>query len=271
VTGDRVDPQDPAAEPDADKPVGLDEPVESDEDDEPGVTAAAAPDDAVEPVDADPDAPARRADWIEQLFVEEKSRWRRVPPLAWAALGVLALILCAVAWTGFKAWQLDRSISRAEVDVSYLRLDLAAGRFVAFVPDTDRLQSDATAASSASHDPIWVMAGHVPFVGRNLRAASVVAQSLSRVVNGALVPISRSHTFTVAASDNAGVSNLLTALGEDGGTIAAAVTTVQQATADVDALHTGGLVGRLPRCKTFRRCRPLRQRCSVRTSRARSC
>ena len=80
-------------------------------------------------------------------------------------------------------------------------------------------------------------------MGRNLRAASVVAQSLSRIVNGALVPLSKSHTFTIAASDNAGVSKLLTALGEDSGSIAAAVAAVDKANADVAGLHTGGLLG----------------------------
>jgi uncharacterized protein DUF4012 len=182
-------------------------------------------------------------DWVPPLADEEQSRWRRIPPVVWAVVGVLAVVVCAAAWTGFKAWQLDRAISHAEVDVSVLRIDLSSGRFVAFAPDTDRLQSDATAASSASHDPMWVVAGHVPFLGRNLRATSVVAQSLSRIVNGALVPLSDSHTFTVAASDNAGVSNLLTALGQDTGSIAAAVAAVNKANADVAALHTGGLLG----------------------------
>jgi hypothetical protein len=228
VTGDGVDPQDPtepvgqAHEPD--QPVTPREPVKPDEPVKPG-------------------EPVKSADWVDPTAVDDQSRRRRIPPVAWVGIGVIALLLCAVAWTGFKAWQLDRSISHAEVDVSYLRADLSAGHFVAFAPDTDRLHSDATAASSASHDPIWVAAGHVPFVGRNLRAASVVAQSLSHIVNGALVPLSRSQTFTVAASDNAGVSNLLTALGEDSAPIAAAVTAVEQANADVAAVHTGGLLG----------------------------
>ena len=187
--------------------------------------------------------PAEPAEWIDPSAAYTLPRWRRIRPAGWAAIGAIALLVCATAWTGVKAWQLDRAISRSEVDVAFLRTDLGAGRFVAFAPDAARLQSDATAASSASHDPIWVAASHIPFVGRNLRAASVVAQSLSRIVNGALVPLSNSHTFTVAASANAGVSNLLTALGEDREPIAAAVTAVQEADANVAALHTGGLLG----------------------------
>ena len=216
MTGDGVDPEDPAAQ--------------ADDSDEPDVPEES-------------DATAQPDEWVAPIAVDEVPRWRRIPPAAWAVFGVIVVLLGAVVWTGVKAWQLDRSISRSEVDVSYLRTDLGAGRFTAFAPDTDRLQNDATAASSASHDPMWELAGHVPFVGRNLRAASVVAQSLSRIVNGALVPLSRSHTFTVAASHNAGVSNLLTALGQDSTTIAAAVTTVEAANADVADLHTGGLLG----------------------------
>ncbi|HZV26472.1 MAG TPA: DUF4012 domain-containing protein [Acidothermaceae bacterium] len=200
----------------------------------------------------DPDGPAEEPDdsdsgvkprWAEPVVVDERPRWRRISATKWAIAGVVLLVVCVFGWVGFKGWELDRSISRAEVDVSYLRTDLGAGHFNAFAPDAARLQGDATDASSASHDPIWVAAGHIPFVGRNLRAASVVAQSLSRIVNGALVPLSTSHTFTIAASDNAGVSNLLTALGEDSGSIAAAVAAVDKANSDVAGLHTSGLLG----------------------------
>ena len=189
------------------------------------------------------DAVEQQVEWATPIPVDERSRWRRISPRKWATFGVVAFVVCVIGWTGFKAWQLDRAISRAEVDVAYLRTDLASGHFVAFAPDTARLRGDATAASSASHDPVWVLVGHIPFAGRNLRAASVVAQSLSRIVNGALVPLSTSHTFTIAASSNAGVSNLLNALGEDKGSIAAAVIAVDKANADVAALHTGGLLG----------------------------
>jgi hypothetical protein len=218
VTGDRLDPDDPAAQANPAEPLDSEAPAE-------------------------PDATGRSGDWVAPEAAEQRSRLRRIPNAAWVVVGILVVLMFGVVWTGYKAWQLDRSISRAEVDVSFLRTDLGAGRFVAFAPDTERLQTDATAASSASHDPIWVMAGHLPFVGRNLRAASVVAQSLSRIVNGALVPLSSSHTFTIAASNNAGVSNLLTALGEDSATIASAVTAVEQATAKVNALDTSGLLG----------------------------
>jgi hypothetical protein len=234
VTGDRpdVDPEEPA------EPAG-----------------AAASDDAAEdpgPVDADDDLadpvdsnwpPGVQPEWAVPVVVDEWPRWRRISATRWAIAGVVLLLVCIIGWTGFKAYELDRAISRAEVDVSYLRTDLGAGHFNTFAPDAARLQGDATAASSASHDPIWVVAGHIPFAGRNVRAASVVAQSLSRIVNGALVPLSKSHTFTIAASNNAGVSNLLTALGEDSGTIAAAVAAVDKANADVAGLHTGGLLG----------------------------
>ena len=273
MTGDRLDPDDSMPPADSDEPAEVDEQAEADEPaevDEPAQGESTRPienvdadddGDVAEPVDvAEADAAesvdvAERAagpedveepepvEWVAPVIVEAPSRWRRVPTAVWVALGVLVLLVCAAGWTGFKAWQLDRSISRSEVDVSYLRGDLAAGRFVAFAPDTDRLHNDATAAASASHDPIWRAAGHLPVVGRNLRAASVVARSLSRIVDGALVPLSRSHTFTVAASDNASVSNLLTALGEDSATIANSVTAVNDATAAVNSLHTHGLLG----------------------------
>jgi hypothetical protein len=269
VTGDRVDPDDPVEQADSGEPTDAadaaepDEPTdaadeaepdepsdEADEPDEPDEAEPAMPTDAAD--EAEPDEPAGsdwdsgsgvQPEWVAPIVVDERPRWRRFSRKTWAIAGVVLLLVCVVGWTGFKAWQLDRSISRAEVDVSFLRLDLGSGRFGAFAPDAARLQTDATAASSTSHDPVWVGVSHIPFLGRNLRAASVVAQSLSRIVNGALVPLSTSHTFTTAASNNAGVSNLLTALGEDSGSIAAAVAAVNKANADVAALHTGGLLG----------------------------
>ena len=251
MTGDGVEPEDSAARAEADEsdvPNEAQEAAPADKADD--VAPAQDPHEAALTEDAEEtgepenaDAAEQQVEWATPIPVDERPRWRRISPARWAVAAGFVLVVCVIGWTGFKAWQLDRAISRAEVDVAYLRTDLGSGRFVAFAPDTARLQGDATAASSASHDPIWVTVGHIPFVGRNLRAASVVAQSLSRIVNGALVPLSTSHTFTIAASSNAGVSNLLTALGEDKGSIATAVTAVDKANADVAALHTGGLLG----------------------------
>jgi hypothetical protein len=240
VTGDRVDPEGPADHADSDEP---DVPEDSAAD-----KAESSEDEPVDPAESvdstgpDDDSWVKPR-WAEPVVVDDRPRWRRISRTKWVIGGAVLLVVCVFGWIGFKAWELDRAISRSEVDVAYLRTDLGSGHFTAFAPDAARLQGDATDASSASHDPIWVAAGHVPFVGRNLRATSVVAQSLSRIVNGALVPLSKSHTFTIAASNNAGVSNLLTALGQDGPVIAASVAAVDKANADVAGLHTSGLLG----------------------------
>jgi Protein of unknown function (DUF4012) len=167
----------------------------------------------------------------------------RVPvAVRWILVGA-AVVVCLLGWFSFKAWQIDRALGKAEVDVGYLRVDLSAGRFTAFGPDADRLQRDATAASSASHDPVWVAASHLPWLGGNLRAATVVSRALERVVDGAIVPLSRSDSFRVIEAKDAGIGQLMTALGQDAAPIASAVAAVDGANKDVASVKTGSLFG----------------------------
>lgn len=231
-------PIDPSVPDDPSKP---DDPTARD-------AAGHQPDDAE--VDSDPADFSYDADYDTDSDADEEppyfpddddgGRWR-FRPITWVAIGVLTLIVLAIAWTGLKAWEIDHGLAHAERDVAFLKADLGAGRFSAFGPDTDRLQRDATSASSASHDPFWELTSHLPFVGANARAASVVSRSLNHVVQGALVPLNQSNTFGVISADNAGVANLMSALGTDTAPIAQAVAAIDKANRDIQTLHVGSL------------------------------
>jgi hypothetical protein len=192
--------------------------------------------------DADGDS-VDPADLEDSDDSEPRFSLSRIPvALRWVLVG-LAVVVCLLGWFSFKAWQIDRALAQAEVDVGYLRIDVSSGRFTAFGPDADRLQRDATAASSASRDPVWRAASHLPLVGANLRAASIVSRALEHVVDGAIVPLSQTGSFQVIEAHDAGVGQLMTALDADTVPIANAVAAVDRASNDVNSVKTGSLLG----------------------------
>jgi hypothetical protein len=190
---------------------------------------------------ADPGSPAGRAG--RRARARPASRRR----LLLAGLVLTVAVFGAVAWTGFRAFQIDRSLSRAQADVARLRSDLDSSDWAALRPDADRLARNATAAASATHDPLWVATTHLPWLGANPRAVSVVSQALERVARQSIVPLTMSHSLAAVAAHDAGLSALMTALDSDAAPIADAVAAVESADKDVAALDTGSLLSPIRR------------------------
>jgi len=176
---------------------------------------------------------------VEPVVARLPRRRHRVPAWVWFGLVVVVVLL---AWDGVRAWQIQRSLGRAESDISQLRTDLDASTWSALIPDANRLASDSHAAAAATHDPLWVLTTHLPWVGSNPREVSVVARALSTVARQGAVPLTRSRTLTVVASHDAGLPQLIASFESDRPAIASAVAAVTQANANVQSLHTGDLL-----------------------------
>ncbi len=123
MTGDGVDPEGQADHADSDEP---DAPGDSAADpaDAPAPEPAFEPEpDQVEPAAAEPVDSAEPDDdfgvkprWAEPVVVDERPRWRRISRHQVGSIGgAVLLVVCVFGWIGFKAWELDRAISRAEV------------------------------------------------------------------------------------------------------------------------------------------------------------
>ncbi len=125
-----------------------------------------------EEVPADSEAPRRAAD------VKRRRRW----PWVVAAIALVLVALAGTgAWLGSKVLTVRDELTAAQGAIDELR-------------DGDMKQGLATLAdhggraAQAAHDPVWGVAEQLPWVGDNLRAARLAAETLDALAGGLGVP-----------------------------------------------------------------------------------
>ncbi len=176
----------------------------------------------------------------EQVVDQVEGRVRR-GRRRWVWIG-LALVVVVLAWDGFRAVQIASALELADADVTQLRADVDASDWVALQLDADHLVKDSHGAAAATHDPLWVLTTHVPWLGTNPREVSVVARSLQIVARNGVDPLVSSHSLAAVQAHEAGLATLMGALQTDAATISRAVAAVDQANANVQSLRTKGLL-----------------------------
>ncbi|CAM5790172.1 DUF4012 domain-containing protein [Cellulomonas persica] len=102
---------------------------------------------------------------------------------------VLLLLVVAVGWLVWRGVQLAGALQDAEDDMGTARAAVDSGDVAALGALVPGLQDAAGRASSATGDPVWRAAEHVPYLGRQLRAASAVSDALDDIATGALPPL----------------------------------------------------------------------------------
>jgi len=92
----------------------------------------------------------------------------RHPRRRWLWIG-LALVVVVLGWDGFRAAQIASALELADADVTQLRADVDASDWAALQDDAHHLGKDSHAAAAATHDPLWVLTTHVPWLGETAR------------------------------------------------------------------------------------------------------
>ena len=103
---------------------------------------------------------------------------RRWIGLALVAFGVLVLL--SVGWVSWRTYQAYRHLDRAADQITVLQdqvknldsIDLAATSAT-----VDRLHDETDGAVTATSDPLFRLAGHLPWIGANLRAMETIAST----------------------------------------------------------------------------------------------
>lgn len=109
---------------------------------------------------------------------------RTAPSRRWIGRGLLALgllLLLSVGWVGWRTYQAYRHLSTAAEQVIALQaqirsldhIDLPKAQTV-----LDALHDEASAAASATSDPLFRLAGHMPWVGGNFTAIGRIADTV---------------------------------------------------------------------------------------------
>ncbi|MGV8965585.1 MAG: DUF4012 domain-containing protein [Cellulomonas sp.] len=169
-----------------------------------------------------------------------RRRWRTV------ALTLVLLLVIATGWLVFRGWQAATALVHAEGIVQDVRQSLADVDTQSIAGRLPELTADAAKAHSATADPVWWAASHLPFVGANFEAAATISAALDDVAQVA--------EPTLAGIDTIGKAQGLR--GTDGridlAPLAAAAPTLERAAATVAAadtavsrIDTGALLGPL--------------------------
>jgi len=139
------------------------------------VTAASADDGSRADGAPEPARPRRRRRWLI------------------TALTVLVLVVVATGWLVFRGMQAATALVHAEQIVTQVRASVTDANTEAVTARLPELEADAGRARSATSDPIWHAAAHLPVVGPNFAAVATISAALddvTRVARPALDGIS---------------------------------------------------------------------------------
>ena len=90
------------------------------------------------------------------------------------------LVLLSVGWVSWRTYQAYRHLDRASEQITVLQgqvKDLDSIDVAATSATVDRLQQETEAAVGATSDPLFRLAGHLPWIGPNLRAMGTIANT----------------------------------------------------------------------------------------------
>lgn len=98
------------------------------------------------------------------------------------ALALLAVLLFAATWVGARAWLAKGELQQAQSQVSALKAQITTGQYAGATNGYVEIRRHTIKARRLTHDPVWNVAEHVPFVGPNL----IAMRDLTTVIDDAM-------------------------------------------------------------------------------------
>ncbi|WP_426594359.1 DUF4012 domain-containing protein [Cellulomonas sp. McL0617] len=136
--------------------------------DEPQVPVVVAPDDGPPPA------------------TDRHRHGRRTRRVLLSIAALLGVVLLAGCWVAFRGYQAGRALFAAKDVVQQVQTDVRDGNTEAIKARLPEVQAQLGTASSATSDPVWRLAEHVPGIGPQLHAVRVVSVSLADLAHDAL-------------------------------------------------------------------------------------
>jgi hypothetical protein len=116
-------------------------------------------------------------------------RRRQTLTLIWLLAAVTIAVIFLGAWVGSRALIIRENLGSAKDALVSLEKQLADGTVSSTPSLLDQLQKSSDAAKNAASDPLWKLAGSLPWVGANFSAITEVAISMDDVTDRAVVPL----------------------------------------------------------------------------------
>ena len=109
--------------------------------------------------------------------------------MAYAALVVGLMLLCAVVWLTFRAMDVKNHLTSAASLVTQMKTQLTSGDISESRKLLLEVQEHTRAARSGVEDPLWQLSSAVPLGGANFAAVSDLAQAADSVASEAAEPL----------------------------------------------------------------------------------
>ncbi|MET3709261.1 hypothetical protein ABIB17_003911 [Arthrobacter sp. UYEF6] len=186
---------------------------------------------------------------VQRRRLAQRSRRKplsgRRSAVIWTAAAVAAVVLSTI-WLGARASEVRQELTAASQLVPRLKAELVRNDGTAAATTVDVLKAHTSKARSSSSDPLWTLAGMIPWIGKNFQAARDVATSADEIVHsaaGPLVTIYQSLDWQNLTPGPEGID--LAPVSAAQPTIAQAAQTVTGASDRLDQIDTAALIPQL--------------------------
>ncbi|HEY5516286.1 MAG TPA: DUF4012 domain-containing protein [Pengzhenrongella sp.] len=140
---------------------------------------------------SDTDVPAEgpnnpEAQRIQRHRRQVRRRRRIVRRVLLAGSLVLVVVVVGAAWVGANAWHARGELDAAAVQVQHMQAQVIAGDRGAAAVSLTSFKKHAASARADTRGPHWSVAGAVPWLGPNIRAAQTVSDVIDGLATKAL-------------------------------------------------------------------------------------
>lgn len=174
---------------------------------------------------------------------ERSAGSRRRTVIVWTAAA--AALVLSTLWLGVRASEVREELTAISELAPGLKAELLKDDAAAAATTIEELKAHASKARSATGDPLWTLAGFLPWVGQNFRAVADVTTSVDEVATsaGPLVSVYQSLDWQSLTPAPEGID--LTPLKAAQPTIAQAAVTVTSASDRLDRIDGTTLITQL--------------------------
>ncbi|MBD1541867.1 DUF4012 domain-containing protein [Arthrobacter sp. IA7] len=162
------------------------------------------------------------------------------------AVGVGALLFLAAggtAWLALKGHTISTELGAASALVSALKDNVVDNDAPAAAENVSALKAHTKRAREAAADPLWTIAGELPWIGANFQATTIVATSADDVAQlGAAPLVSVFETLDIKSTRTEGEGIKLTPLVEAEPSLKAAAHAVRQSSNRLSSIDAEALI-----------------------------
>ncbi|MDM7855467.1 DUF4012 domain-containing protein [Cellulomonas alba] len=113
-------------------------------------------------------------------------------------LVTVLVVVAAGCWLAFRAWQASTALLDARSVVKHVQAEAGTGGTAQVRAELPAAQASLDKARRATADPVWALAGHLPWIGDDLRAVRTTSVALDDLARSAIPAVNRIDDIAAA-------------------------------------------------------------------------